>query len=138
MRIRTAIALTTLASACGTPHTFLPVPFSAVPPPGLCRVHPSSSAARDCDDIEWDTEPRSIVLYRPDDDSRYVVVCYMSDSERGRIDGVEVFDIDTRRLVHVIQRYGEPTVGTCQNALWALVWRQPTTTCDTQELLCMQ
>ena len=98
-----------------------------MPPPGLCRVFSSSlqngRAVRNCDDIEWAAEPRQTILYRPDDESRYVVVCYMSDFERGRIDDVEVFDIDTRRLVHVIQRYGDPPIGSCQNALWELVLR---------------
>ena len=112
-----------VASACGKPqasrHQYLPVSFSALPPPGLCRIYSSGSpsAVRDCDDIEWDAEPRHTILYRPNDGSRHVVVCYMSDSERGRIDDVEVFDIDTRRFIQVIQRHGEPPIGSCQGAL---------------------
>jgi len=97
----------------------------AVPPPGLCRVSSRSilnRGGRDCDDIEWAANPGQVILFRPDNESRHVVVCYMSRYERGRIDDVEVFDIDTRRLVKVMQRDGEPPVRSCQNALWAFLW----------------
>ena len=125
-----ALAGCVFASACGAPraswHQYFPVHSSAVPPPGLCRIFSWSlrngSAVRDCDDIEGAADVRHIILYRPDNESRHVVVCYMSDSVRGRIDDVEVFDIDTRRLVDVMQRHGEPPVRSCQNALWAFLW----------------
>ena len=124
-----ALAACVLASACGKPpaslYPYLPVRFGAVPPRGLCRVNSPRLVAghsRDCDDIEWAASHGSIILYRHDDESRYVVVCYMSDFERGRIEDVEVFDIDTGRLVKVMQRSGEPPVRSCQNALWAFLW----------------
>ena len=125
-----ALAGCVVALACGAPpaswHQDFPVRYSAVPPPGYCRIFGwnlrNGSAVRSCDDIEWAAEVRHTILYRPDNESRHVVVCYMSDFERGRIDDVEVFDIDTRRLVEVLQRHGEPPIVSCQNALWAFLW----------------
>lgn len=115
-----------LLLACGRPpigrNEFLPVPLGSVPPPGRCRVAgggPLNRAARDCDGIEWLTELGDIVLYRPEDESRHVVVCYMSLHDRGVIDAVEVFSLENRRIIEVIQRHGEPPPeGGCQNALW--------------------
>lgn len=122
-------SLTTLAAlaslTCGggvAPVTF-PAPLSAVPPPGLCRVlsedQRQSSRLQRCDGIEWEARPGDVVVYRPEDGSRMVVVCYMSMAERGVIDGVDVFDVDTGELIEVIRRHGEPPPeGGCQGALW--------------------
>jgi hypothetical protein len=124
-----ALAACVVASACGkqpaSRSQYMPVRFRNVPPRGLCRVNSPALVrghSRDCDDIEWAAAPGQAILFRPDDESRHVVVCYMSHFERGRIEHVDVFDYDTRRLVKVMQRDGEPPVRSCQNALWAFLW----------------
>jgi hypothetical protein len=119
-------------AACGggSPSTF-PASLDAIPPPGLCRVvkidyegNARLSAVQDCDDVEWAADPGDMVLYRPDDGSRMVVVCFMSVADRGQIDGVDVYHVDTGELIDVIQRYGEPPPeGGCQMALWE--WERP-------------
>jgi len=99
-----------------------PIRREIVPPPGQCRIWRENNRwepTRECRDIEYEANPGEVVLYRPDDGSRRVVVCYMSVEERGRIDGVDVYDIDSGDLLEVIQRHGEPGPrGGCQNALW--------------------
>jgi len=119
----TALVLTL---ACGPGpigrYQYLPTSIGAAPPPGRCRVVGNgvlSRSARDCDGIEWLTELGDIVLYRPEDGRRQVVVCYMSLHDRGVIDAVEVFSLDNLKIIEVVQRHGEPPPGGgCQNALW--------------------
>ena len=124
-----ALAACVLTSACGkqpvSQYKYLPVRFRSVPPRGLCRINSWELVrghSRDCDDIEWAVGLGGFIIYRPDDESGYVVVCYMSRFERGRIEDVDVFDYDTRHLVKVMQRNGDPPVKSCQNALWAFLW----------------
>ncbi len=87
---------------------------SALPGPGLCRVWVGSLAVsqqplpRACGGIEHAAPLDSRVLFRPDDRSRTVHVRYMSTSTPGEVIGIDVFNIDTGRLVRVLQRYGDP------------------------------
>jgi hypothetical protein len=125
------VAALIVASACGPGPTgryqYLPVPVGSAPPPGRCRVVGDGvlgRSARDCDGIEWLTEFGDIVLYRPQDRTRQVVVCYMSLHDRGVIDAVEVYSLDNRKIIEVVQRHGEPPPeGGCQNALWGWLRR---------------
>ncbi len=93
----------------------------ALPSPGLCRIVSQDSAyprSQACDQIEREAPVGSRVVYRPADGSRRIVVCYMSPAERGVIIGVDVFDLDTRRNIEVLQRLGDPPPpGGCQHAL---------------------
>ncbi len=89
---------------------------SELPAPGLCRI--VGQPARSCDRIELGAPYGSDILFRPTDGTRRIVVCRMSVSERGVIVGVDVFDIDTRRHLDVVQAYGEdPPIGGCLGAL---------------------
>jgi hypothetical protein len=114
-----------VAAACGggssdggvTPIE-LGVPKDQIPSPGLCRVWVSGGRisqqplARSCDDIEWAAPLGALVLYRPDDGSREVHVKYMSRNTPGFVTGIDAFDIDTLRLLRVIQAYTKETVDT--------------------------
>ena len=116
-----ATFLTVTTSACaggpsGEPASpvRLDIAKSALPGPGLCRVWVGTLAVsqqplpRACDAIENTAPLDSRVLFRPDDRSRTVHVRYMSTSIPGEVIGIDVFNIDTGRLVRVLQRYGEP------------------------------
>ncbi len=89
----------------------LDVPRSAIPAPGLCRVWLDRSLnrrqqlTRSCDGIENTAPLGSRVLYRPDDKSRTVEVRYMSRSHPGEVTGIDLFNIDSRNLVRIIQSY---------------------------------
>ncbi len=76
---------------------------SDIPGPGFCRVIQTGSLPRACDGIENTAPFGSRILYRPDDGSRTVQVWYMSTGERGIVIGIDLFNIDTRRLVRVIK-----------------------------------
>jgi hypothetical protein len=127
--IRTLLAASVLGglAACGarsgtdTPTvspTQLEFSRREIPAPGLCRIGETGASQRTCDGIEFAAPPGSSVLYRPDDGSRRVVVCYLDVSDPGVIVGVDVFDIDTRRHIEVIlSRKGPPWTGTCRAAL---------------------
>jgi hypothetical protein len=121
------VTVAALVAACGAPllgrMAYLPWSWrDDIPPPGRCRIAQQplvDREHRDCDDIEWAADPGESILYRPSAETHQVVVCYMDPIERGLIDGVEVFDMDSGRLLEVIQRHGEPPPeGGCQNALW--------------------
>ena len=133
MKRYTAIALAvglSATGACGggssdggvTPIE-LSVPKDQLPSPGLCRVWVSGGQtgqqplARSCDDIEWTAPLGSLVLYRPDDGSREVHVRYMSSNTPGFVTGIDAFDIDTLRLVRVIQEYTRETPDTMVSRL---------------------
>ena len=96
----------------------LNIPKSAIPSPGLCRIWVSGvesaqqQLARSCEDIEWTAPLGARILYRPDDGSREVIVRYMSRSTPGWVTGIDAFDIDTMRLVRVIQEYTREPVDT--------------------------
>ncbi|KPK00260.1 MAG: hypothetical protein AMS20_15220 [Gemmatimonas sp. SG8_28] len=95
----------------------LNIPRSELPSPGLCRIV-GSGLARSCNDIEFAAEPGETIVFRPRDDSRRIVVCYMHRSNRNQIEGIDVFNMDTRDLIEVIQRRGDPPPpGGCQGAL---------------------
>ena len=88
----------------------LDVPLRAIPAPGLCRVFGGTSnrlpqLSRSCDGIENVAPLGSRVLYRPDNNSRTVEVRYMSTSHPGEVTGIDLFNIDTRNLVRIIQSY---------------------------------
>ncbi len=117
--LATFLAVTTSACAGGpsgepASPVRLDIAKSALPGPGLCRVWVGSPVVsqqplpRACDAIEHTAPLDSRVLFRPDDGSRTVHVRYMSTFTPGEVIGIDVFDIDTGRLVRVLQRYGEP------------------------------
>ena len=85
------------------------LPQSYIPSPGLCRIYyprrPAESdflSARGCNGIENAVNLGGVVLYRPRDGSRNVHVCYMSRSEQGVADGIDVVSVDRLRVVRVI------------------------------------
>ena len=119
--------------ACGARPPGYPSPVTLgiswgdLPPPGRCRAWVSGLPAsaqplsQGCDGIEYSAPPGSKIVYRPDDGTRRVVVCYLSPSEPRQIIGVDVFDMDSQRLLEVLQRYGEdPPEGGCMAALFTL------------------
>ena len=116
--LATSLTLTTSACAGGpsgepASPVRLDIPKSALPGPGLCRVWVGGLAVsqrlpRGCDGVENTAPIGSRVLFRPDDRSRTVHVRYMSPSTPGEVIGIDVFNIDTGRLVRVLQRYGDP------------------------------
>ncbi len=103
------------ASASGGGESGAPVrlniPRSALPGPGLCRVWISGRSlsrqplTRGCEGIENTAPLGSRVLYRPGASSREVHVRYMSTSYAGVVSGIDAFNMDTLRLVRVIQPY---------------------------------
>lgn len=95
----------------------LDIPRGEIPSPGLCRIV-GRGLARSCNDIEFAAQPGETIVYRPRDDTRRVVVCYMHRSNPNQIEGIDVFNMDTRDLIEVIQRRGDPPPpGGCQGAL---------------------
>jgi hypothetical protein len=95
----------------------LEIPRSELPSPGLCRIV-ERGLTRSCDDIEFAAQTGQTIVYRPRDGTRRVVVCYMHRSNIGQIEGIDVFDMDTRDLIEVVQRRGDPPPrGGCQGAL---------------------
>ena len=85
------------------------LPRSYIPSPGLCRIYyPRRLAESDvllaqgCDNIENAVQLEGVVLYRPRDGSRNVHICYMSRSEQGVVDGIDVVSVDKLRVVRVI------------------------------------
>lgn len=95
----------------------LEYPRSELPSPGLCRIA-ERGLTRSCDGIEREARTGQTILYRPRDGTRRVVVCYLHRSNIGQIEGIDVFDIDTRDLIEVVQRRGDPPPrGGCQGAL---------------------
>lgn len=110
----------------GTSPIRLDIPRSALPAPGLCRVWvnglPVSQQplSRGCVGIENTAPLGSRVLYRPDDGTRRLVVCHISTSHHGEIEGMDLFNINNSRLIRVLQRYGEdPPSKACSGALTA-------------------
>ncbi len=97
----------------------LDVPTREIPPPGLCRVLSVGNMNRACDGIELAAPQGTRLLYRPDDNSRRVVVCYMHTSHVGEIIGVDVFNMDNGRLLETIMKVGDapPRDMKCSNAL---------------------
>ena len=101
----------------------LSVPKSHIPSPGLCRVWVSGvetaeqPLARSCDGVEWTAPLGARILYRPDDGSREVIVRYMSRNTPGFVTGIDAFDIDTMRLLRVIQSYTKETPDTMTSPL---------------------
>ena len=85
------------------------LPQSYIPSPGLCRIYypqrPDESdvlRAQGCGNIENAVNLGGVVLFRPRDGSRNVHVCYMSRSEQGVVDGIDVVSVDRLRVVRVI------------------------------------
>jgi hypothetical protein len=97
----------------------LDVPARDVPPPGMCRVMSVGNMNRSCDGIELAAPQGTRLLYRPDDGTRRVVVCYMHTSLVGEIIGVDVFNMDNQRLIETIMKVGDPAPRDmkCANAL---------------------
>lgn len=102
----------------------LDIGWNDLPAPGLCRAWvsglPTEAQPRPqgCRGIEYAAPLGSRILYRPDDGTRRVVVCYLSTSDPREIIGADLFDVDSGRLLEVLQHYGEePSEGGCQGAL---------------------
>ena len=97
----------------------LGVSTSEIPPPGLCRTMGVGGMSRSCEGVEYVAPQGSRLLYRPNDGSRRVVVCYMHSSNVGEIIGVDVFNINTGRLIETIMRVNDtpPRDMKCSNAL---------------------
>jgi len=92
----------------GPPLEF-PLDRSFIPSPGLCRVYdpqrPEESEytqPRGCEGIEQTAQVGTVVFYRPRDGTRTFRVCWMSRSEPGVVDGIDLFDIDRLRLIDVV------------------------------------
>ena len=122
------LAAVVALAACGGPPAegestspmTLDLPRNQIPTPGNCRIVSPGQFNRTCEGIEFAAPVGTRVLYRPDDGSRRVVVCYMHTSHQAEIIGVDVFNMDTGRHLRTIQAYNEPQVSeTCQGALAA-------------------
>ena len=119
------IALAALAACSPPPEgestspVTLDVPAREVPPPGMCRLLSVGNMNRSCEGIELAAPQGTRLLYRPDDGSRRVVVCYMHTSHIGEIIGVDVFNMDNQRLIETIMKVGDPPPADmkCTNAL---------------------
>lgn len=96
----------------------LDIPRSELPSPGLCRIVGEGNLPRSCDGVEVAAQPGATIVYRPRDGTRRVVVCYLHRSNIGEIEGIDVFDMDTRDLIEVVQRRGDPAPPSgCKGAL---------------------
>lgn len=125
MTSRSAVSFVLLAAACaggpgpGASPVTLGERRAAVPPPGLCRWYEGGMPLA-CDGIEYAAPLGSQILYRPDDRSRTVLVCFLSTAEPRRIIGMDLFNLDSGNLIEVVQRYGdEPPAPTCRAAYLA-------------------
>ena len=101
------------------------LPRSYIPSPGLCRIYyprrPAESdylQAQGCDNIEHAANLEGVVLYRPRDSSRNVHICYMSRSEQGVVDGIDVVSVDKLRVVRVILPRMRRTAENTQRCTW--------------------
>jgi len=124
IRIVCALAAVIGLGACGgTPEggtvdpIELDVPSSEYPSPGLCKIV-GVGLTRSCDGIERGAPGGARILYRPRDGTRRIVVCYLHVATVGEIIGVDVFDMDNRRLIETIQKRGDPAPPDgCKSAL---------------------
>jgi hypothetical protein len=130
-----AIVLTLLATPSwaqentetGPPLEF-DLPSSYIPSPGLCRIFypraPEESSylqSRGCKDIEYAinvADLGAVILFRPKDGSRNFRVCWMSRSENGVIDGIDLFSVDKKRLIKVILPKIRRTAENTQKCDW--------------------
>lgn len=125
MRVITFFAVCGLVACAGggLPPLALDARRGAVPPTGLCRVWTGNARAhpvRSCDGIESTAPVGAEILYRPEDGSRRVVVCILSQASRYEIVGIDLYDVDTGRLVAVLQDFGDPPTGpSCREAYHA-------------------
>ncbi len=94
--------------------TTLGIPRSSLPAPGLCRVVGSSQQSRSCEGIANVAPEGSRVLYRMEDPSYVVVICYMHPSLRRLVYGIDVFNANNQRLLDVLLRADDnPIEGDC-------------------------
>ncbi len=130
-----AIALTLASTPAFTqentetgPPLEFDLPSSYIPSPGLCRIfyprEPETSSylqARGCKDIEYAinvADIGAVILYRPKDGSRNFRVCWMSRSENGVVDGIDLFSVDKKRLIKVILPRIRRTAENTQKCDW--------------------
>ena len=89
---------------------------SSLPAPGLCRVIGSAQDSRSCEGIANVAPEGSRVLYRMEDPSYVVVVCYMHPALRRFVYGIDVFNANNQRLLDVLLRADdEPIEGDCDD-----------------------
>jgi len=130
-----AVAATLLAAPAwaqqntetGPPLDF-DLPSSVIPSPGLCRIwYPDSPEEssylqqRSCKDIEFAVnvaDVGAVILHRPKDGSRNFRVCWMSRSENGVIDGIDLFSVDKKRLIEVLLPRIRRTAENTQLCTW--------------------
>ena len=99
-----------------SPQT-LDIPRSQLPGPGLCKVL-NGSLQRTCEGISLVAPEASNIAYRPNDNTRIVIICIMSREERGVIVGIDVYNIYNNRLIDVLMRANdEPFAGDCDQAV---------------------
>lgn len=119
------VLVTAVAAGCThyAPQSPSPVTLDvgpkAIPPTGLCTVVQGreGSLPRSCEGIELAAPAGARILFRPDDGTRHVAACYLSEDESRRLIGIDVFDVDTREMVRVLQSYGQdPPAATCREA----------------------
>lgn len=78
---------------------------------------PRAHLARGCDGIEFSAPLGAQILYRPDDGTRYVVVCFLSRAEPREIIGIDLYHVDTGRLLRVLQDLGDaPSGPSCRDS----------------------
>ena len=128
----TALLLTTPLAGQENTETGPPLEFdlpsSYIPSPGLCRIfypraleESSYLQARGCKDIEYSinvTDLGAVILYRPKDGNRNFRVCWMSRSENGVVDGIDLFSVDKKRLIEVILPRLRRTAENTQKCDW--------------------
>ncbi len=90
------------------PQLHLPITRRDVPAPGLCRVFVERGASLTrwndlgCNNIELSAPLGSYIMFRSREDREEVYLCYMSTSDPGVIDGIEVYNYARLRLKRVV------------------------------------
>ena len=97
------------------PPIDLPITRQDLPSSGLCRVFVVRSGRIEdsndfsCNNIEFSAPLGSYVLMRSKQNRQEVYLCYMSRSEPGVLDGIDVFNTSRLRLIRVVMPRGRRT-----------------------------